>query len=449
MSVATDALLTDLLHLRHGATDILNNRESTRLEFKQSFSFANQASYARTMISFANDHGGFIVFGVEDRPHRLVGVDLERFVKFDPAPLTSFLGAHVVPLVEWEFGSIEFAGYPLGYICTEPSADKPVMVAATSGDELKEGDIYYRYSGQTRVVRYAELKAMLDEKLERERRAWMSHMEHINRAGPSNVGILDTVRGEMYGGDTTFLIDEALTEKLRFIRKGQFNESGGDPTLRLVGDLHEISSVVSPIQVPTGIHMTDLIGAAIADQDLPTQAARSYLRETADQNSPMSPLFRFARLAGFDKKDAAEWLRDAPTSYATTRKRVVDRLLGTETIAPTGTPPTELPMDVPGGVEELIEAIRSTRVPAEQRGMLVAALHKEPATVIAGIGDLPVTRLCEALMHIDSETLSDDREDMWKVLRSMLELGMDGMEAGERSIFRRCVAFLDQQMYSY
>ena len=401
------------------------------------------------MISFANNHGGYIVFGVEDRPHRLIGVNLERFVKFDPAPLTSFLGAYVVPTVEWEFGNIEFAGYPLGYIYTEPCTDKPVMVAATSGEELKEGDIYYRYSGQTRAIRYAELKAILDERLERERRAWMSHLEHISRAGPRNVGILDTVRGELYGGDTTFLIDQALTEKLKFIRKGQFDESSGDPTLRLVGDLREISSVVAPMQVQTGIHMTDLIEAAVSAQDLPTHAARSYLRETADQNSPMSPVFRFARLAGFDKNSAADWVRNAPTSFASTRKRVVDRLLGAENIEPTGTPPTELPVGIPANAPDLIEAVKAATMAVDQRALLVAALHKEPETVITAIEDLPVTRVCEALMHIDVKMLSEDRQNMWKVVRAMLDLGLDGMKPGERSIFRRCVAYLDEQMYSW
>lgn len=44
-------------------TNRLITRESGWIEFKQSFSWANKAEYARTIAAFANSRGGYFVFG--------------------------------------------------------------------------------------------------------------------------------------------------------------------------------------------------------------------------------------------------------------------------------------------------------------------------------------------------------------------------------------------------
>lgn len=80
-------VLRQMLRLRSGAERILRNRESSQLEFKETFNFGSRVRYARTMAAFANNRGGYIVFGVEPSPHRLKGVNSTAFERVDPAQL--------------------------------------------------------------------------------------------------------------------------------------------------------------------------------------------------------------------------------------------------------------------------------------------------------------------------------------------------------------------------
>lgn len=46
--------------------DRLIKREDKNHEFKASFNMANAAMYLKTIAAFANNEGGYIIFGVQD-----------------------------------------------------------------------------------------------------------------------------------------------------------------------------------------------------------------------------------------------------------------------------------------------------------------------------------------------------------------------------------------------
>ena len=56
------------------AQGFLKSRESNTVEFKQSFNSGNSATYAKTMAAFANNRGGYIIFGVKDKPREIISV---------------------------------------------------------------------------------------------------------------------------------------------------------------------------------------------------------------------------------------------------------------------------------------------------------------------------------------------------------------------------------------
>ena len=67
----------DHQHLEQNVRQFLSDRnddgtvrikESTTIEFKASFSSWSKPSYAKTMSSFANNCGGYMIFGVTDFP---------------------------------------------------------------------------------------------------------------------------------------------------------------------------------------------------------------------------------------------------------------------------------------------------------------------------------------------------------------------------------------------
>ena len=126
MTVQLENHLIRILSLREGSSKILKNRESTQIEFKQSFNLASLPQYSRTMAAYANTEGGFLVFGVKNAPREIVGVNVRRFDSIESAKITSFLNDHLSPEISWELGLIEFAGFNLGFLYT-PHSGKLLM----------------------------------------------------------------------------------------------------------------------------------------------------------------------------------------------------------------------------------------------------------------------------------------------------------------------------------
>ncbi len=61
------------------STGNLRSRESNTVEFKQSFNKGSVAAYAKTMAAFANNSGGYIIFGITDTPRRIIGLKNDNF----------------------------------------------------------------------------------------------------------------------------------------------------------------------------------------------------------------------------------------------------------------------------------------------------------------------------------------------------------------------------------
>jgi hypothetical protein len=227
-------------------------RESTTLEFKESFGFASLARYMRSMAAFANNRGGVIIFGVTNSPRKPVGVDAERFDGIEAEKITSALNEFFDPAIQWRMGMIAQGEKTFGYFHVREARDKPVICRKNHDKHLKSGEIYYRYHAQSRVIGYAELRAIIDEARERERTLWMKHMAQISRIGPRNVAFLDLVSGDVTHEELkgTFVLDEELLQKMKdhmvFVKEGVFKEKEGAPALRLIGDIIPTDKLVSP-----------------------------------------------------------------------------------------------------------------------------------------------------------------------------------------------------------
>ena len=59
--------------------------------------------------------------------------------------------------------------------------------------------------------------------------------------GMENAAIFDLKTGEVDGKNGSFLIDENLLPHLKFINEGQFDETEGAPSLKLLGELQTLA----------------------------------------------------------------------------------------------------------------------------------------------------------------------------------------------------------------
>src|SRR5690606_14294270 len=123
------------------------------------------------------------------------------------------------------------------------ASDKPVICSKNhEGKKLREGAIYFRYRGETKEIRFPELKSMLQRERDKERDLWMNHLQSIARIGPRYTQIVDGSTGEIRVGDAKLVLDESLLEKLKLVKEGQFKEKDGAPALRLIGDIEGVLS---------------------------------------------------------------------------------------------------------------------------------------------------------------------------------------------------------------
>lgn len=247
MSPLEIAKLTELLKLK--SSGYLFHRERSDLEFKEQFNFAGWAEYLRDFAAFANNQGGYIIFGIENSPRKPSGLNNNSagmFERIDQEVISGSINELFSPSIEWERTEFEQHDKKFGVIYIYSSKIKPVIAKKDEGRNqiIKNGEIYYRYAGRTQKIEYAELEHIIQTRIQATNTEWIDLMNKIGKVGPANAAILDTEKGIIEKNQNNVLVlDEGLIDKIKFIREGEFSERKGATTLRLVGEVQPIDQV--------------------------------------------------------------------------------------------------------------------------------------------------------------------------------------------------------------
>ncbi len=314
------------------------NREGTTIEFKDSYNHGSMAQYFRTMAAFANNSGGYIIFGVGDKPRKLLGLNdksLSQFENLNVEMFTKLLIDYFAPEIKWEHCTFEFRDKSFGVIYSYPLNRKPCVCkksydAQNSKYSLKEGDIYYRYGGRSERIRYGELSAIIDESRKNEEHQWLDFVKKVASIGVSNAALLDLKSGTLSANSGSVIIDESLLQKIAFIQEGKFVETGGTPTLRIIGDVEEISTgkiIVSEKtkKIVRAIEPNDIVQVFLQSQivDEPTE----YIKRICSASSANYPIYYYIQQAHLTISDALELVRST-TSRGTAKSKLIARLEG-------------------------------------------------------------------------------------------------------------------------
>lgn len=229
--------------------NFLFHREGQELEFKEQFNFAALASYFRDFAAFANNIGGYLIFGVQDSPRFPVGLSnasLDQFEKIDPEKITSFLLNIYSVDIHWDQAVVPVYGLQFGVFKIYEAKSKPIIAKKDEGkgNEISNCDIYYRYGGRTQRIQYAELENIITARVEENNRQWQNLVKKIGEAGPQNAAILDTENALISKDDSQILvIDKDLVDKLRFVKPEEIINQVDDSVFKLVGDVVPVSYV--------------------------------------------------------------------------------------------------------------------------------------------------------------------------------------------------------------
>lgn len=249
--------------------NLVKNRESIKVEFKSTF-HRSQKEYIRTICAFANSQGGEIIFGIEDKPRKAVGLSKEKykiFNEYDAKELTDQIHNNLSENIIFKFSEFEQVvnGIRLvfGVLAIKEAKNKPIICTTTdNAKNLREGAIYYRYSGRSEEIKSQDLIRLLQGEREKEKKIFLQHLEKITSKGPSNVGVF-SYDGEMFVDDKRIIIDKETVKQIKFIKEGQFMEKDGAPALVLKGKIKSIGSleVVHKVSDPNISHPFEGMGS--------------------------------------------------------------------------------------------------------------------------------------------------------------------------------------------
>ena len=243
----------------------LKHRESKKLEFKANFHINSMNQYAKTFASFANSSGGMIIFGIKDRPREPIGMTNSNFEKIDPEVISNFLNTHFAPEIKWDMYSFTIDEKEYGIFLVEESQNKPVMCIKDTRKQVTiEGDIYFRYSGRSEKIKYADLKNIFDTNKDVEQKKWMEHIENIAKIGPRNIALIDILRGNIQNTQNKqIVIDKELLKQINFIQEGKFVEKDGAPALKLIGSVEGVETYTPNFNLDDDYYTTKELGGKL------------------------------------------------------------------------------------------------------------------------------------------------------------------------------------------
>jgi hypothetical protein len=221
---------------------IMRTEETHRAECKQAFRLKPEQNFGdavKTIAAFANNCGGYLLFGVHNGTRAAQGLAGDFFANADPAEINRLLAGALDPVPTVNKFSVQLGTATIGVLHVEKHEAAPVIALKVIGDAVKEGAIYYRYVGESRSIKPGELRQIIAE---RERKAVADFSRRMSQVAAGTIATLDPETGEVRGKAGTFVIDRALLPEIQFIREGEFDEVRGKPALKLVGEVKPVDA---------------------------------------------------------------------------------------------------------------------------------------------------------------------------------------------------------------
>ena len=198
-------------------------KESDRHECKEGFGFKYADKWLRAVAALANNAGGYVLFGVRDKKisngkmtadsYKVIGLKGTDFEHADPADFTKRIKSSFDPTPRVENAVLELDNLKVGILFVHQHASRPVIATKNDGDQVKEGDIYFRYSGQSARIKYSDLRAILDDRDRHSRQQILPMVSKLLSLGPRDAMVADLANGVLSDEKRSILIMFAFSTK--------------------------------------------------------------------------------------------------------------------------------------------------------------------------------------------------------------------------------------------
>ena len=294
---------------------LIGTNEGITVEYKESFGWKSLSEYFKAMAAFSNRDGGYIIFGIKDKPHELLGLKseaLKRFEEIDNQVWSTHLREHFSPEIIWEKIIFNFEGNNYGVLYTYSAKEKPV-ICKKDADELRKGAIYYRYNSQNSEIDYPELHNTIEEEKNKINSIWMQTIRQIGDSGVTITALLDLKSGKMTGANTSLYIDESLLNDISFVQEGSFVETGGNPALKVVGQVQTVvgaQRVVVEQERNKAINADEIINSFITQEKVNNPL--EFVKQICYQNTGNMPVYYYLNLANKNDDEAISFIESVP-----------------------------------------------------------------------------------------------------------------------------------------
>ncbi len=311
ISPISDIMLAKLLKLKAGCDNILDINETTIFECKETFT-ADVKSLVKPLTSFANNKGGYILYGVKDSVWEVVGLSpnkLAAFNEWDVEKLSGCLLDYVGCGLDIRKCTYKIKNRDIGIIYTSQARKRPVIMTKQNGD-ISVGQIYYRYPASSRLIGSVELDNIIEDRINSMVSTTLArHIENIIKNGIENTAILNLKTGEVEGKSGNFVIDENLLSKIQFIKEGEFVEKKGAPALKLIGEIQPISAIAEiEKEVEKSITIKMVIDAFV--KQTMVSMPLEYIKAIALDTGKWMPIYYFIKKSQKSIEDIKSFLQD-------------------------------------------------------------------------------------------------------------------------------------------
>ena len=301
--------------------------ETDRFECKSNFGFKHQDKWLRPVAALANNAGGYVFFGVNDKDVRgsagedlsyaVTGMSTAEFGAAEPADFATRIRATFDPTPAFTIATADIGGKVIGVIHVLRHDSRPIIATRNEGT-IKEGDIFYRYPGQSARIKYSDLWAILDARDADARAQILPMIDRLPRLGPSKAMVANPKDGTLEDGRNAIQIDASRINKLTFIKEGEFSDRAGAPTLRLLGDVHVVGDRGAPKARLAVVTMDDILTAFLKQAQ--AEDPKEFIRFAIEVGQgERLPLRYFARQAGFTDEALVKFING--TNGTPSRKR--------------------------------------------------------------------------------------------------------------------------------
>lgn len=158
----SDIILKSIL--RTNSDNVVLQDENEEIEFKRVYDATSKeakAKYTKTLASFYNHKGGYLIFGVDNNSKELIG--LTDFIQPDNADITNDINTYFSPALSYYTRKVEIEDKTVFVIYVSKRDGIPAVCIKGHQAEITEGIIYKRYNAKTAPIKSGDLINLLHE----------------------------------------------------------------------------------------------------------------------------------------------------------------------------------------------------------------------------------------------------------------------------------------------